>query len=207
MCPLAEIPLRLPNRSHQRGTAQGMDPARRHSALSHLTSPLNSLPLCCTTASIAFQQWYHTDVWLGGSSDVDPAPKYHQFPLHSPTPSSVFKNFQQRGFDNRSHNLFHGFIVPIPTDSIFFLMSDFLSCRSTISSSLLKMGSIQLLSFTGFLKGLLLPNLPKRQLLPNLSSCLRSRKLFVGLPLSLNQKVSKMKPIPASIAPLSSYLP
>uniref|UniRef100_A0A8C0C2B3 Uncharacterized protein n=1 Tax=Buteo japonicus TaxID=224669 RepID=A0A8C0C2B3_9AVES len=75
-------------------------------------------------------------VWLEDSSDVVPALLYPQFALHTPPPSSVFKNFQQRGFDNPSRNLLHGFTVPVPTVSIFFLMSDMLSCRATISSSL-----------------------------------------------------------------------
>lgn len=90
----------LPNRSHQQRTEQGMDHASSHPVLSHLAFPLNSLPVHCTTASTTFQQWYHTDVRLGGSSDSVTAPKYHQFPLHPPTPSPDFKIFQQKRFDN-----------------------------------------------------------------------------------------------------------
>lgn len=125
-----------------------MDPARCHAALPRLASPLNSLPLCCTAASTTF----HTDVWLEGSSDIVPALLYPQFPLHTPPPSSVFKNFQQRGFDNPSRNLFHGFTVPVPTVSIFFphVRYSFLQINHFFKS--LKMDSVQLLSFSGFLQ-------------------------------------------------------
>lgn len=142
----------LPNRSHQQRTEQGMDPASCHPVLFHLASPLNSLPVHCTTASITFQQWYHTDVWLGGSSDSVPTPKYHQFPLHPPTPSPVFKIFQQREFDNWSHNPLHGFTVPIPTVTIFTSHLIFFPMIDHFSKSL-KMRTVKLSrSFTDFLK-------------------------------------------------------
>jgi len=97
-----------------------MDPARCRPALSRLASPLNSSPLCCTAASIAFQQWYRTDVRLGGSSGAGPTPKHHPFPLYLPTPSSIFKTFQQMGLDNQSHNLYYSFTVAIPMVRILF---------------------------------------------------------------------------------------
>lgn len=113
----------------------GHDPCHCHLALSHLVSPLGSLLLHCNAASITSQQQCHTDVWLGGSVVIVPTPKFYQFPLHSPTTSSAFRNFQQRGFDNQSCSMASLFQSQL---FAFFHSSDFLSCKSTISSSLLR---------------------------------------------------------------------
>lgn len=83
--------------------------------------------------------------------------------------------------------LFSSCLIFLPADQTFLQVFEDGQCPAT--------------EFHRHPKGLLLPNLPKRQLLPNPSSCLRSRKLFVPLSLSLNQMFSKTKPVPASTAP------
>lgn len=128
-CPIAGIPLPLPNRPHREGPPRARPlPLPSGSVSSCLSSEFLSSPLQCCQHHLSAIVTYRC-----GAGRLLPNCFHTKVLPVLFTTSSIFRNFQKKGFDNQSCSMASLFQSQLLA---FFHSSDFLSCKSTISSSL-----------------------------------------------------------------------